>query len=285
MNQKSDSDSVSLVDGCVYPTGPGQVCGVLVKHAKPGAGRPPLYCDNPDHTRANAYVARRGYELAAARSGGQDGDRQGDLAVSEHPVSDGLVSFGNLLTKFEKTSVQMTAILERITEAIRTVSDPEAAGYEVEQTQREAAVQVAQAKTAQAAAEQEARHARHQAARETEQRAQAEQAANQALHHIDQLQSELTDAHNTRIRAEADKQSTQQAAERDRATIEALRRQLNQQRQDLETLRQQAHDERIALAQHYTDQITALLATLHHTNPADPKPATPKTHRSRAKKQ
>lgn len=71
-------------------------------------------------------------------------------------------------------------------------------------------------------------------------------------------------------------------------TIKSLRQQLEQQhhnhRHDLDILRQQAQKERAALAQHYTDQITAILATIQQTaDLTQSKPATPKTQRNHAK--
>jgi phage host-nuclease inhibitor protein Gam len=74
----------------------------------------------------------------------------------------------------------------------------------------------------------------------------------------------------------------QRAVDHERATVQALRGQLEQQGQDhrreLETVRHEAHEERAALAKHYADQIAAMLATVQqvgsHTQSA---PATPKT--------
>jgi hypothetical protein len=68
----------------------------------------------------------------------------------------------------------MGAILERATEVARTVADPDAAAYEVEQVQRETSVRVAEAQTAQAGAERVAREERRRAEQEVEQRAQAD---------------------------------------------------------------------------------------------------------------
>jgi colicin import membrane protein len=147
MNQNSSSESAECVDGCVFPTGPdGQVCGrPVAKNDKSVGGRRPLYCDNPDHTRGKAFAVRRRYELAAAR-GQSNGQRVVQVEVSERPVTDGRVSLGALVARFEESSAQLATLLERAVEVVRTVSDPDAAGYEVEQIQREAAIQVAQAR-------------------------------------------------------------------------------------------------------------------------------------------
>lgn len=286
MNRNGDIEFVERADGCMFPTGPnGQVCArPVATNGKSVGGRPPLYCDDPDHTRSKAFAARRRYGLAAAR--GQGSNRQGvvqvEVAVSEHPVTEGRVSFGALLTRFEQSSAQLATILNRATEVVRTVSDPDAAGYEVEQIQREAAIQIAQAQTLQAAAEHDVRNARQQAASEAEQRAQANEAAEQALRDVEQMRGELADARNAKTRAEAEKESAQQAADHDRATVQALRQQLEQERHDhrhdLDTVRHEAHDERTALTKHYTDQIAAMLATLKQVSGhTQSKPAMPKT--------
>ena len=51
---------------------------------------------------------------------------------------------------------ELTAILERATEIARTIADPDAASYEVEQIQRDADVRISEAESAQAAAERDA---------------------------------------------------------------------------------------------------------------------------------
>ncbi|WP_219419926.1 hypothetical protein [Pseudonocardia nigra] len=103
-------------------------------------------------------------------------------------MTDGRASFGVLLARFEDTAgqtqralaeqqAQLTAILERAAEVARTVADPEAAAYEVEQVQRETGVRIAEAQSAQASAERDAREARRRAEQKAELRAQADEAA------------------------------------------------------------------------------------------------------------
>jgi colicin import membrane protein len=279
MSQSNEKKSGEPVDGCLFPTGPdGQICGrPIASNGKPVGGRRSSYCDNPDHTRGKAFAVRRRYELDVARghNSTQHEVAHVEHAVSEHPVTDGRISLAALLARLEDSSMQLATILNRAIEVVRTVSDPDAASYEVEQIQRQAAIQVADAQRAQAAAQHDASNARKQAAREAEQRAQADEAAEHALRQISQMQVELEKARNVVTHAEAEKEAAQQATERDRTTIQSLRRQLEQQRQDLNTLRQQAQDERAALAQHYTDQIAAILATIHQANKSTQvKPAT-----------
>jgi predicted nucleic acid-binding Zn-ribbon protein len=122
---------------------------------------------------------------------------------------------------------------------------------------------------------------------DAEQRAQADEAAEQALREVHQLRDELAEARSAATQAETERESAQRAAEQDRATIQSLRQQLEQQRQDhhhdLNALRQEAQDERAALAQHYADQITAIFATIQQAgNPTQSKPVTQKIQRSDA---
>jgi colicin import membrane protein len=226
--------------GCVFPTGAnGLMCDrPVAKSGKPG--RPPAYCDDPEHTRAKAFPARRRFETVATRRS----PVETELTVPERPITDGRQSFGALLVRFEESAAaalragveqqaQLTAILERATEVVRTVADPDAAGYEVDQIQREAAVAVAEAQTAQARAEQGARNAQKQAAREIELRSQADEAAAQAL--------EAAAA----IRTEAAKQITQLKAETEAAVIEyqRLAEQTRAETADQVTAAQQAAEE------------------------------------------
>jgi colicin import membrane protein len=287
-NQHSDRKLSESVDRRLFPTGPdGQVCGrPIVADGKP-AGRRSSYCDNPDHTRGKAFAVRRKYELAAARghTSSQHEVTQVEHAVPEHPVTDGRTSLAALLARFEDSGTQLATILNRVIEVVSTVSDPDAASYEVEQIQRQAAIQIAQAQRAQAAAQHDASNARKQAAHEAEQRAQADEAAEHAFRQVHQMQSELAEARNTATRAQAEKQAAQQAAEHDHTMIQSLQRQLEQQRHDLDTLRQQAQEERAALAQHYTDQIVDILATIHHaSDPTQSKPARTNTSTSTTQK-
>ncbi|MGH3530292.1 MAG: hypothetical protein ACRDQ6_23805, partial [Pseudonocardiaceae bacterium] len=254
MSEQKNAESVTGDDaaGCQFPAGPdGQVCGEAI--GRSGApGRPSRYCENPEHTRAKAFAARRSIERAVAGGFAAEQAMQRDVVVPERPVTDGRSSFGALLSRFEEAvqharqgaaeqQAQLAAILERATEVVRTVSDPDAAGYEVEQIQREASVKVAEAQTAQAAAERDARDARKNLEREAELRAQADEAAEEALQELDTVRTETIEELD-RVRAETAEAITaaQDAAEahrretiveRDRVLAEReadMRRQIEQ---------------------------------------------------------
>jgi colicin import membrane protein len=242
---------------CQFPTGPGgRTCGRPIERS--GApGRPSLYCNLPGHTRAKAFAARRAFHLVTVGDGG-DGPAEEDVAVPQWPVSDGRASFGALLAQFgdvaeqtrqalDEQQRQLTAILERASEVARTVADPEAAAYEVDQVQREAGVRIAEAQGAQAAAEHDAGEQRRRAEQEAEQRAQADQAAEEALVEVEAVRAETTETI-ARITAETDALVTeaQQRAELAAAGEHGAR-------EELERVRAEAA-EQIAAAEHAAEQ-------------------------------
>jgi chromosome segregation ATPase len=161
---------------------------------------------------------------------------EGVVEVSARPVSDGRVTFGALLARFTETAAQtqralgeQQAILERAAEVARTVADPEAAAYEVDQVQRETAVRIAEAQSLQAAAERDAREQRRRAEAADEQRAQADAAAEEALAQVEAIRAETT-ATITRITADTDaavaqaQERAEQAAGAEQAARDELER-------------------------------------------------------------
>lgn len=208
-------------DGCQFPTGPGLACGRPIERTgAPGA--PSRYCDLPGHNRAKAFAARRAFQLAAAGGGVGPVDGAEPDVVPVRPVTDGRASFGVLLAQFGDIAAatqqaldaqqrQLGAILDRAAEVARTVADPEAAAYEVDQVQRETGVRIAEAHSLQATAERDAREQRRRAEAEAEQRAQADAAAEDALTQLDALRAETTEQL-ARITAETDAAVAEQTA-------------------------------------------------------------------------
>jgi hypothetical protein len=244
-------------DGCQFPTGPsGATCRRPIERS--GApGRPARYCDRPDHDRAKAFAARRALDAAGA---GPAGPEQ-ELIAPERPVTDGRASFGALLARFEETATlaqrsaaeqqaQLAAILERATAVVRTVADPDAAGYEVEQIQRETQVRIAEAQTAQAGAERLAREHRRAAERETELRAQADTAAEDALAQLDALRAETTET----LSRVADEHEAALADQRDRADQAVAAE--SAAREEMTRLRQETADQ-VAAARVDAEQLIA----------------------------
>lgn len=219
--------------GCQFPAGPGgQTCGRPIEQSG-GPGAPARYCDLGGHNRAKAFAARRSYALAAAGgpgAGRADGGDGPGAEVLERPVTDGRASFGALLAQFgdvagqarrvlDDQQTQLGAILARAEEVARTVADPEAAAFEVEQVQRETGVRVAEAQSAQASAERDAREARRRAEQEAEQRAQADDAAEEALRELETVRAETAETI-ARITAETDTRIAEQTARAEQAVAE-----------------------------------------------------------------
>lgn len=138
MTDPSNTSDTAVVasdeDGCQFPLGPGQLCErPVVRSGKPG--RPSAYCDDPGHTRAKAFAARRAYEhTGSAQTGGAGPVGE---SVDERPVSYGRLSFEALLAQFQQVATghgaQMATLVDQASELARTVADPDAAAYEVEQ--------------------------------------------------------------------------------------------------------------------------------------------------------
>lgn len=259
-----DANPAAGPGGCQFPTGAGgQTCGRPIEQSG-GPGAPARYCDLAGHNRAKAFAARRSYALAAAggpgagRPEGAEGPGAGVEAL-ERPVTDGRASFGALLAQFgdvagqarrvlDDQQTQLGAILARAEEVARTVADPEAAAFEVEQVQRETGVRIAEAQSAQASAERDGREARRRAEQEAEQRAQADDAAETALRELEAVRAETAEII-ARITAETDARVAEQTARAEQAVAEQVAA-----GEELERVRAQVAEEvtavRIAAEEH-----------------------------------
>ncbi|MEO6087748.1 MAG: hypothetical protein ABIQ18_32015 [Umezawaea sp.] len=211
---------------CSFPTGVAATCGrPVVASGKPG--RPTPYCDLPDHGRAKAYAARKRYELAALRSEGSSVTGAAVVVEEEvpaRPVSEGRVTLAvlverldNLVTASKAQAAQqhgeLSGLLDRATEVLRTVGNPEAADHEVEQARREALVLVEAAEGAQADAEHQAHLARRETARAVEERAQADEVAEEALAEVARVRAET--AESARVLTEETRAAVEAAQERE----------------------------------------------------------------------
>jgi hypothetical protein len=258
-------------DVCQFPTGSDTVCGRPV--ARTGAaGRPGRHCNRPEHTRAKEFAARRVLERAGAL-GGPGGELLDEQALAARPVSDGRVSLGVLLARFAEEAAeqrdadaeraaQMTALLDRAEQIAATATDPDAAGYEVDQARREAGALVSAPEGAQAAPERVAQEQTRLAEREAELRAQADDAAEEALTEADIARADTAAARDeltqTREQAAAEVEQARAAAEETRRTVDAGRDQAvtaaaERARQEVEQARADAAA-RVATAETAADQ-------------------------------
>ncbi len=225
--QLTGDPACAEVGGCQFPTGPGgTTCGRPIERSgTPGPGRPALYCDLEGHTRAKAFTARRALERATVGGAGTVFAGEDERIDSAHPVTVGQERFGALLQLFGEVAdqaqrtvavqqTQLAALLAEASEVARTVVDPDAASYEVEQVQRETGMKLAEAQGARAAAEREARDQRRRADTEAELRAQADDAAEQALAELEAVRTQTAEAI-ARISEEAEERVAgyQQAAQ------------------------------------------------------------------------
>ena len=176
-------------------------------------GRPPEYCDDPGHTRAAAWRARR---RAAQETTGRpvvDEDRPVDAARQRASEIRGQVAgMGEHLVQ------QLHALVDEL----RTLSDPDAAEAQIEAVTTEAAERVTAASARAARAEQAQRKAEAE-------RAEADEAAVEASGLAEQLQVTLGEVR-------------EQVSARDVA-LESLADELAQTRSAAEAARQQAEED------------------------------------------
>jgi colicin import membrane protein len=210
--------------GCERPTEPGV----------PGAGRPPEYCDDPDHNRASAWRARQRHDGAV-------------IIEDARPVDAARQRASAITAQVTGMSEHLIAQLEALLGELRTVADPAAAEAQIEAVSSDAAEQIAAANSRAVRAEQALR----KAISETE---EADAAAAEATTRTETLSTELSQAQaqtnaaretNEGLRAAHDALAKDLADERERLRVSQDERArlddaLTQATQDLEAARQQA---------------------------------------------
>ena len=166
-------------------------------------GRPPQYCDLPEHTRWRAWKERqRQAQVAdnAEEAARTDQDEKAAAPASgqgSEPVTLARLRADDLLTRFAVQAEQLNTTLEAATEAFSTMSDPAAAEAQVEAARLTAARQVSEADSARLEAENRRREA--EAARRTAEETtasavaatqDAERIAEESLHRRDAAEAE-----------------------------------------------------------------------------------------------
>ena len=109
--------------GCDRPAEPGE----------PGAGRPPEYCDNPDHTRAAAWRARQRATAGAS------------AAEEARPMDAARQRAGLITAQVTGMAEHLVSQMHELLVELRTLADPGAAEAQLEAAASEAAEQVAAA--------------------------------------------------------------------------------------------------------------------------------------------
>src|SRR5680860_413999 len=184
-------------------------CERLVAPSEGGTGRPPEDCDDPGHTRAAAWRARR--RLAQETAGRRVEDEERPVDAARQRASE---LRGQVAGMVEHLGQQLTALVDEL----RTVADPDAAEAQIESVTTDAAEQVAAAAARASRAEQGQRRAEAE-------RAEADAAAVEASELTDQLTADLEEV---RVQlTEREREREQLAAELDqtRAAAEAAQKQ------------------------------------------------------------
>lgn len=143
-------------------------------------GRPPGYCDNPEHNRAAAWRERNRIGKTASGSAGPD--------ISEsRPVDAARRRASEIAAQLTQMTELLLEQLPRAVEEIRTAGDLDAAEAQIEAIQSEADERSAAATARAVKAEQAQRRAESQ-------RAEADAAATEAVEEAARLQSALDQA-------------------------------------------------------------------------------------------
>lgn len=212
---------------CQWPPG-------CVRAAKPtGAARGPQwtkYCQQgehgqPIHNAANAWALKRDTHT----------DRQDVPAQDRHPVTTAIKTASSVIERVEVVTGSLRELAELLAQALRTISDPDAAAAQIE-----AAIADAQQETSQA---------RAHAARETTARLHAEHAREKALAAADDMAAQNT-------ATETARQAAQDEAETARTHLADLTLERDALTEQLHQAQRRIHETETARAvavQHATD--------------------------------
>ena len=194
-------------------------------------GRPPGYCDDPDHTRASAWRARHTEQAAAAgRAAPEDLGR---------PVTMAKARAETIAAQVGSQVRELTTALGQVVDELRTLGDPDAAAAQIETVTAEADQRIAESVARSARAEQDRRVAEQQ-------REEADAAAEEALQQLDITARQLADLQ-TAHRAMADELAQARAAHAEeveafRAQTERLAAELARTATDLDRARTAAQE-------------------------------------------
>lgn len=177
--------------GCGRPAMPGE-----------GTGRPPLYCDNPDHNRAAAWRARQQAGVTSAPV---------PAAGEGRPVDAARVRAGAITAQVRGMVELLDERLVTLIGELRTLGDPEAVEAQLDTVRSQAEAEAAAAKAEAARAGQARLVAEEERAEADAAAAEALQAAEQAEQRLAQAQADLD-----RVRTELEQQVALLLAEQTR---------------------------------------------------------------------
>lgn len=186
--------------GCDRPAEPGE----------PGVGRPPEYCDNPDHTRAAAWRARQRATAGAT------------MAEEARPMDAARQRAGIITAQVTGMAEHLVSQMNELIGELRTLGDPDTAEAQLEAAASEAAEQVAAATGRAVRAEQALRAA-------VADKEEADAAALEATSNAQELQASLT-------QTRSDLDQAREGMTQLQARIDALTVDLTQERTAQENL-------------------------------------------------
>lgn len=256
------SDAARTDRTCKYPG-----CDQAAE-ASTGPGRPPEYCDDPEHNALSAFRARRATETGA--------DTAEADAATDRPVTMSTATAGTLHERAAAQIDELTTTLGRMLAELRTSADPDAAAAEVTAAHATAREQVAAAEARAAEAEGRQRDAETAARQAREHAGQADDAAAAALARMEDADARADEAEAaiTQAREQADQrirqaeddaaariQQAQTSAEQQVAAAEAARDEAIQARHQAENDAETRVHAAEAQAQERIGQIHAQLET------------------------
>jgi DNA repair exonuclease SbcCD ATPase subunit len=232
-----------------------EIPGCVNRMPYAGRGAPPKYCgqtvDGVRHTRLTAHRLAKGQVTLPTPGGGvpasateprRGENRYGDEA---RPVTAARMTLELLLAEVRDQVLsheqRMAALAKRITDALRTAADLDAATAEVAAGHRQARTAIDAAETERDAALRGAQQTRRSAEEATE-RDQARRERDELASTVTELREQLTAAQTQATTARADTERTSHRLQNTTSELAEAQVQIEQFREQLATVRQEAAD-------------------------------------------
>ncbi|MFJ2110773.1 hypothetical protein ACIOEX_02400 [Streptomyces sp. NPDC087850] len=142
-----------------------------------GTGRPPKFCERPDHNRTTAFAERKRLEKLSAEQAPRDENQAPAYDYAHARIRD-------LLPAVAALAAQVRAHMDEVTGQLATLTDPNAAAEQVEHAHQETTRQLAEAAAARTTAETKREE-------EEARRVEAEEVTESALAQVDELSEAL----------------------------------------------------------------------------------------------
>jgi len=169
-----------------------------------GPGRPPQYCDDPDHNRASAFRARRA----------QDAADDSVIDDAGEPVTWARTRAALLVDRLEEAVRSLPSVVEQALAELRTLGDVDAVEVQIETISAAAEQSKASARAELAQAQDEVRRLSAAAREADEQRAEADAAAEEAMRDLAAARAETNTLRDELNAAEQSEQAVRDQLER-----------------------------------------------------------------------